>query len=61
MEEQRDYYLTGATAKLDHRRQQLSSLKKLLVEESDVLTEAVWKDLKRVSKLWKLVEGILGL
>ncbi|EJW72245.1 hypothetical protein WUBG_16850, partial [Wuchereria bancrofti] len=47
VEEQRAYYFSGITAKLEHRRKQLLNLKQLLTEEGDVLTKAVYNDLKR--------------
>ncbi|VDK69965.1 unnamed protein product [Litomosoides sigmodontis] len=56
VEEQRTYYFTGITAKLDHRRKQLLNLKRLLIEEGDVLTKAVYNDLKRSSKVTHSME-----
>uniref|UniRef100_A0A8R1TYA7 Aldehyde dehydrogenase n=1 Tax=Onchocerca volvulus TaxID=6282 RepID=A0A8R1TYA7_ONCVO len=51
VEEQRAYFSTGITNKLEYRRKQLLNLKQLLIEETDVLTKAVYNDLKRSSKL----------
>uniref|UniRef100_A0A0R3RQE9 Aldehyde dehydrogenase n=1 Tax=Elaeophora elaphi TaxID=1147741 RepID=A0A0R3RQE9_9BILA len=56
VEEQRAYYLTGITAKLEHRQKQLLNLKRLLIEEGDVLTKAVYNDLKRSPKLTHSLE-----
>ncbi|KAL3985509.1 Aldehyde dehydrogenase family protein [Acanthocheilonema viteae] len=56
VEEQRAYFFTGITAKLEHRRKQLLNLKRLLIEEGDVLTKAVYNDLKRSSKLTHCLE-----
>ncbi|VDO27472.1 unnamed protein product [Onchocerca flexuosa] len=51
VEKQRVYFSTGITTKLEYRRKQLLNLKQLLSEETDVLTKAVYNDLKRSSKL----------
>ncbi|VDN04993.1 unnamed protein product [Thelazia callipaeda] len=56
VEEQRAYYASGITATLEHRMQQLSTLKKLLLDKSDILTDAVYKDLKRLPKMTFLME-----
>ncbi|VDM20101.1 unnamed protein product [Wuchereria bancrofti] len=56
VEEQRAYYFSGITAKLEHRRKQLLNLKQLLTEEGDVLTKAVYNDLKRSPKLTHSME-----
>ncbi|KAM3717115.1 Aldehyde dehydrogenase, dimeric NADP-preferring [Dirofilaria immitis] len=56
IEEQRAYYSTGITAKLEHRRKQLLKLKRLLTEETDVLTKAVYNDLRRSPKLTHSLE-----
>lgn len=51
MENQREYFRTGKTAELAHRKAQLKRLRKAVVDNSDLLCEAVEKDLKRSAKL----------
>ncbi|VDN54521.1 unnamed protein product [Dracunculus medinensis] len=51
VEEQRNFFRTGITKKLEHRRQQLIALRTLVEKEERVLTEAVYKDLRRMPKI----------
>lgn len=55
MEEQRNFFRTGITKKLEHRRQQLIALRTLVEKEERVLTEAVYKDLRRVCYCFSLL------
>lgn len=51
VQRQREYFFSGATRKLEMRKKQLLELRKLLVDEGDVLAEAVMKDLQRRPEL----------
>ncbi|KAL3081896.1 hypothetical protein niasHT_037074 [Heterodera trifolii] len=51
VESQREFFRTGKTAELAHRRQQLKKLRKTILDNSEFLCEAVQKDLKRDAKL----------
>lgn len=56
VEQQREYFLSGATQKLQARRKQLLTLKKLLKDEDEMLSEAVYKDLRRRPELTHSLE-----
>ncbi|CAJ0590166.1 unnamed protein product [Cylicocyclus nassatus] len=44
---QREFFRTGEPAKIEHRKQQLLNLRKMITENSETLGEAVHQDLRR--------------
>ncbi|KAI1723859.1 aldehyde dehydrogenase family domain-containing protein [Ditylenchus destructor] len=61
VENQRNYFLTGKSASLAHRRTQLLKLRKALTDDQDLLLEAVYKDLRRQKDLSYICEFIPAL
>lgn len=61
VENQRNYFLTGKPASLEHRKTQLLKLRKVLTDEQDLLLEAVYKDLRRQKDLSYICEFIPAL
>ena len=51
VEKQRDFFLTGRTADLNFRREQLKRLRQTIVQNQEQLCDAVYKDLKRAPKV----------
>lgn len=49
VENQRKYFLSGATYPVAVRKEALNTLKKLASENSEAICKAVYDDLKRVS------------
>uniref|UniRef100_F1KTN9 Aldehyde dehydrogenase n=1 Tax=Ascaris suum TaxID=6253 RepID=F1KTN9_ASCSU len=50
VEKQREYFKTGETTIIEHRKKNLRILKQLIEKEHEILEEAVYDDLKRVPK-----------
>ncbi|KAH7730726.1 CBN-ALH-4 protein [Aphelenchoides avenae] len=54
--DQREYFLSGETSKIAHRRAQLKKLRKVLEEEQATITDAVYRDLRRDARTSYLAE-----
>jgi len=56
VESQHDYFRSGEPAKLENRKAQLLKLRKAIIDDKDLLTEAVQKDLRRRPQLTYMYE-----
>ena len=51
VENQREFFKTGKTAELEHRRTLLKRLRRVILENKEQLCDAVYRDLKRHPKI----------
>lgn len=56
MQLQREYFNSGTPIALKHRIEQLKKLRSVLINEEKTLCEAVYKDLRRKTKLTSAYE-----
>uniref|UniRef100_A0A1I7YJA6 Aldehyde dehydrogenase n=1 Tax=Steinernema glaseri TaxID=37863 RepID=A0A1I7YJA6_9BILA len=61
VENQRKYFNTGETKRLEVRKELLRTLKKCALENADEFAEAVFKDLRRLQPVTKQIEIVGGM